>query len=187
MDDRYDDPIAETEDGRPCVTILMYDNRDIVFSYTPVKYKINLIFDTDKANGTGDEGLREVGLGDELWIVFKPDSGYLISSWTINGDTVNNKSNEVLLKIDRDWLNDFTQHETEDLIIIVTTVFNPMFIGLVGLGIALIPVSIVVAIFMHNIAKKRREELAKIRKVQEQNRKMIGFADQMKSIHDMKE
>lgn len=87
-------------------------NRNINLEFEKIVYESNK---EDEKVASGDLSISkdEYTVGDQIVIMFKPESGQVVKKWTINGIEVRKianatiNSNSVTLTITEDWLNTF--------------------------------------------------------------------------------
>ncbi len=167
------------------LNVRLINNRTITLRFKPIVYEINRE-ETSVSGGTLTVNKESFKVGDQVVIMFTPESGQVIKNWTINGINVNSienavvNSNSVTLTITSDWLE---THNNNIVNNVSTELNSTILISIIAVGsvIAILAITFIY-LFISNARKKVliRGEL--------KNKEMVKYTmDTSSFIKDLRE
>lgn len=139
------------------VIIQLETNRTITLRFAPNIYEVD-DSGTEYSGGELNVSTNKFSIGDEIVMMFTPESGQVIKNWTINGINVNSlenatvNSNSVTLTITGEWIN---KHGSELTNEINTQLNSKILLAIIAIGSVVVGLTGAFVILFISHAKKR--------------------------------
>jgi len=186
------DGLAGETPAANIVEITVSGLRFITVNFVPRPIAITITSNLNNAMGTFNDRSETLTIGDTVVLTFNPQSGFELSSWTINGRTIAQiqsefgnvvqSGNTVLLTFTHAWY--ISEHGGSNIHSNVTTTMNRLF--MVGMLIALIAIPLIVffvAWIMISNSRKKKQYAVLVAKRQ-QGSVMMGQGEALKKLRE---
>lgn len=169
------------------INITVNSTMFVTIPFNATKYNVVQTNDLKDALGEVLINNTSIALDEQITLTFKPESGYDIRSWKINGIDINQlenaevSGNNVVLTITEQWLQSYLdnglQLDSEIKTMMNKTYLTLMLVG--GIGIPLLLALIIIVIIL---SRRRKIEYEKLMLAQKSNERRLASVDFIKNL-----
>lgn len=180
----------DSENNR-IANITLRNDRTLHLEFTPIVYTINFTPDVRGA-GTLDISTDTFKVGDVVVIMFTPDSGQSVKSWTVNDININDlkdvdyaqvTDNSITITITEEW---FSQYGTNLVSIVETQLSSGIMLAIILVG-TVIPILLAILILFFILNRRKKKIITAELKALELNRYKMDASSFFKDLREGKD